>query len=58
MRCLVLQNVPEGVVLTERKQIVARLVSALISGVEDVKAACADILGEVVTKFQSFSSGD
>lgn len=57
-KCLVLLNENEGVVLIQRKEILNKVMSLLVNQNEEIKAVCADILNDVVNRFQAFSSGD
>jgi hypothetical protein len=45
-------------VLSARKEILNEIIHQFIISTDDIRMACADILGEVVNKFQAFSSGD
>lgn len=57
-KCIILLNTPEGAVLEERQGIIKEVIHRFAGTDERVKEICADILIEVVNKFQAFSSGD
>lgn len=44
--------------MEQRKLILQTVVRGFVDKGEAVKAVCADVLAEVVNKFQTFSSGD
>lgn len=55
---VVLVGSPEGAALQEREAIVDRLLAVMAEGAVEQQAGAAEILSELIGKFQAGSSGD